>query len=94
MTGGAPPAQAAASLTQRHGKDNSVGLAAALMAGVCFAFDQRWVLDVGYRAQYLAGSSVDVTSPSTAPSPTQLSKGTMGDHWEHQVRVGLRFNIW
>ena len=32
-----------------------VGLAGALMGGISFAFDQRWALDVNYRAQYLAG---------------------------------------
>lgn len=70
------------------GKDPTWGLAAALMAGVTFSFDHRWALDVGYRAQYLDEVSVDLT-----PSG-QLSKATMGDHWDHQVRAGLRWNIW
>ena len=45
-------------------------------------------IDIGYRAQYLDEVSVDLT-----PSG-QLSKATMGDHWEHQARIGLRANIW
>jgi len=69
-------------------KDNTWGLAAALMAGVSIAFDHRWVLDIGYRAQFLDEVSVDLT-----PSGEQ-SKVTLGDHWEHQARVGLRLNIW
>ena len=39
--------------TSGPAKTDNVGLAAALMAGVSFSFDQRWVLDVGYRALYL-----------------------------------------
>jgi opacity protein-like surface antigen len=73
-------------------ESNNIGLAAALMGGVSFAFDQRWVLDVNYRAQYLAGGSVDLNVVNGAA--VQLTKGTVGDHWEHQVRVGLRLNIW
>lgn len=68
--------------------ENSVGLAAALMAGVSFAFDHRWAIDVGYRAQYLDEVTVKLT-----PSG-ELSTATFGDHWEHQVRVGLRWNLW
>ena len=65
------------------------------MAGVSFAFDQRWVLDVGYRAQYLGGdTSATVTIVNVPGATPQFSKTTMGDHWEHQVRVGVRFNIW
>jgi opacity protein-like surface antigen len=76
------------------GKSNHIGLAAALMGGVSFAFDQRWVLDVNYRAQYLDGGSVNLSIVNPGLITPQLSKGTEGDHWEHQVRVGLRLNVW
>ena len=66
----------------------------ALMGGISFAFDQRWVLDVNYRAQYLAGGSAYVNVVNPGLISPQMSKGTEGDHWEHQVRVGLRWNIW
>ena len=69
-------------------KETGWGLAAALMAGVTISFDHRWAIDIGCRAQYLDEVSVDLT-----PSG-QLSKATMGDHWEHQARIGLRANIW
>jgi opacity protein-like surface antigen len=70
-------------------KDQHTGWAGALMAGVTFAFDHRWALDVGYRALYLDGGSV-----TTVLNTTETSKATFGDHWEHQIRVGLRINIW
>jgi len=70
-------------------KDPDWGLAAALMAGVSFAFDHRWALDIGYRAQYLTETQGTDLMPSG-----ELSKATMSDHWDHQVRAGLRINIW
>jgi opacity protein-like surface antigen len=70
-----------------HGRD--VAFAGALMAGVAFAWNQRWSVDVGYRALYLGG--VDV---STVLSNNQLSKVELGGHWEQEARVDLRCNIW
>jgi opacity protein-like surface antigen len=73
-----------------------VGLAAALMAGLSFSIDQRWAIDVGYRALYMEGGGATLTTPSfvSLVTPTQHSAATLGDTWEHQVRVGVRFNIW
>lgn len=65
------------------------GLAAAGMAGMTFAIDHRWALDVNYRALYMQGTSSSVTT-----TVNQVSKANLGDSWEHQVRIGLRFNIW
>jgi opacity protein-like surface antigen len=80
-----PPAQ---------GKETSVELAAALMAGVTFAFNHRWAIDVGYRAMYLGGVSTTVTIPSLVLPQAQTTTAELGSNWEHQVRVGVRFNIW
>ncbi len=66
--------------------------AAALMGGATFAFDHRWAIDVNYRALYMQGSSVTLTT--TGLNTNQVTTATIGDSWEHQVRVGLRFNIW
>ena len=58
------------------------------MAGVSFSLNHQWAIDVNYRALYLEGASVTTTlnpEPSTA---------RIGDVWEHQVRVGLRLNLW
>ena len=77
-------------------KENAYELAAALMAGVAFAIDHRWALDVGYRALYMGGvsTSVTVNSIATGLPPTQTSTATLGDTWERQVRVGVRVNLW
>lgn len=66
--------------------------AAALMAGATFAIDHRWALDLNYRALYMQGGSVSITTTGLASN--QVSTATLGDSWEHQVRLGLRLNIW
>jgi opacity protein-like surface antigen len=73
--------------------DNNFGLAAALMGGVTIAFDHRWAIDVGYRALYLQGGDATITTTGLVVNP-QTSMARLGDAWEHQVRIGLRFNIW
>jgi opacity protein-like surface antigen len=78
-----------ATLKTGSSKGTNVGLAAALMAGTSFSFNHEWAIDVSYRALYLEGGSV-----TTTLSSAEVSKVTIGDVWEHQVRVGLRFNIW
>lgn len=86
-TGGATPQIVGGSASA-----NNVSLAAALMGGVTFAFDHRWAIDLNYRALYLQGGSGSLTVGGLAPA--QRSQASLGDSWEHQVRVGLRFNIW
>jgi opacity protein-like surface antigen len=77
---------------QGASKKTNVGLAAALMAGASFSIDPTWAIDVNYRALYLEGGSVTTTLTTAGPSET--STASLGDVWEHQIRVGLRFNIW
>jgi opacity protein-like surface antigen len=65
------------------------------MAGITFAFDHRWAIDVGYRAMYLDGVSASATTSSILnPASTQTTTAELGPTCEHQVRVGVRFNIW
>lgn len=70
-------------------KDNNAGLAAALMAGVSVSLHHSWAVDVGYRALYLDGGDV-----TTILSDGQRTKVSLDEQWEHQVRVGLRWNLW
>ncbi len=59
------------------------------MAGVTIARDHAWALDVGYRALYMDGGEV-----TTTLSNGDVSRVDIGSQWEHQVRVGLRVNLW
>jgi opacity protein-like surface antigen len=74
------------------GNKTNVGLAAALMAGMSFSWDPAWAIDVNYRALYLEGGSV--TASLTGTDTPRTSTATLDDVWEHQIRVGLRLNIW
>lgn len=73
------------------GSSNNFGLAAALMAGVSFSWNHGWVVDVGYRGLYMDGG--DFSMPLIGGSATP-SRVEIGSQWEHQVRVGLRANLW
>jgi opacity protein-like surface antigen len=86
-TGGGPVAV-------KSGSSNTTGvaLAGALMAGASFSVDPSWVIDISYRALYLDGGTTTATLTGTDPTSTSTAK--LGDVWEQQVRVGLRFNIW
>ena len=70
-------------------KKTNLALAAALMAGASFSINHQWAVDVNYRALFLDGGSV-----TTPLLPAGVATAHLGDVWEHQVRVGLRFNIW
>jgi opacity protein-like surface antigen len=72
-------------------KDTGVTLAGALMAGATFAIDQHWLIDINYRALYLG--EVEVVTNVTG-LPFNSSRVTIGDTWEQQARIGLRYNIW
>ena len=67
---------------------NNFGLAAALMAGASFSWHHGWVLDVNYRALYMDGGEVTTLLGASA------STVEIGGQWEHQIRIGLRANLW
>lgn len=69
-------------------KETGVSLAAALMAGTTFAIDQHWLVDVNYRALYL--SEVDVVT-NLSGLPFNSSRASLGNVWEQQGRIGLRY---
>jgi opacity protein-like surface antigen len=70
-------------------RENHLGLAAALTAGVTFASDHRFVWDLSYRALYMDGGNVTTTLSNGDPSTAAI-----GSQWEHQIRIGVRANIW
>jgi opacity protein-like surface antigen len=88
---GTLPDPDATQATTASNKEKNIALAGALMAGSTFAIDQQWLVDVNYRALYLGGIDI-TTNVSGASFPT--TRASIGDVWEHQVRIGLRYNIW
>lgn len=87
-----PPPGASQTLTGSS-KSTGVTLAAALMAGASIAIDQHWMIDISYRALYLGGFDLNTTLMS-GDTPVGASRVEIGDSWEHQARIGLRYNIW
>jgi len=89
----AVPTSGTSQTTIFSSKETGVSLAAAPMAGTTFAIDQQWLIDVNYRALYL--SDVDVVTNVTGSGlPFNSSRASVGNVWEQQARVGLRYNIW
>jgi opacity protein-like surface antigen len=78
--------------------DSSVGFAAALMAGLGYSLGPRAVLDFNYRLQYLQGfdTSMWIAAPQgpTSMATSYSSRVSVGDLWEHQIRAGIRWNLW
>lgn len=74
-------------------KKNAYSLAAALTAGVSYSISEITALDFNYRYLYIQGTDIatSITDPRT--NHTSISKITIGDTSEHQLRAGLRFNI-
>ena len=61
-----------------------------VMAGFAYDLSENWKLDVGYR--WLTVGSVDVASTSNNPGiQTGFNSGTMD---VHEIKVGLRYEIW
>ena len=66
----------------------SASLAAAAMAGLSYSLDEHWALDVGYRLLYVGGLS------GSAMINGNQSTLKINDYFEHQVRAGVRLNVW
>lgn len=81
----APTATAFAASDDRVG----FGFAAALMAGASYKLSERTHWDIGYRMMY-EGGKVAVVQPSLGG----FSSLNVGARLDHEVRTGLRFDIW
>jgi len=66
---------------------HNVTFAAALMAGVSYSITPVTMLDLNYRYLYMSGSDIDLNINGVK------SNFSTGDIHEHQVRLGLRWNI-
>jgi opacity protein-like surface antigen len=86
---------------QMYGQNSEakLTLAAAAMAGATVKIDHRTSLDLNYRLQYIQGYNTTMQlSPAWAASPTgpttYTSRIAISDLWEHQLRAGVRVNLW
>lgn len=74
---------------QRSARDSTydVTLAAALMAGLTYSISPVTMLDLNYRYLYIGSSNISLNIGNAN------SNFSTGDTHEHQIRVGLRWNI-
>lgn len=72
------------------GSSTGVGFAAAIMAGVNYKLTERTHLDLGYRAIW-QGGTVAIGGTIARNISTSVSAGNVLDH---EIRTGLRFDLW
>jgi opacity protein-like surface antigen len=74
---------------------SGVGLAAALMAGATYSLSPRTHLDMNYRLMWMGGRVL--SSAPLAPADIYNKAFTMlevGNRLDHEIRTGLRFDLW
>jgi opacity protein-like surface antigen len=74
------------------GKAHQVAPAAALMAGLAYSVSPGTVIDLSYRFTWIG--SVDMSTRISNGIDTYQSRLTIGDSFDHQIRAGLRWNVW
>ncbi|MGI9403508.1 MAG: outer membrane protein [Hyphomicrobium sp.] len=73
--------------TTASDETTQVSFAAAAMAGITYNWSSYTAIDLNYRYMYIGGADGDLTINGVKTTVK------VGDINEHQVRVGLRFNI-
>ncbi|MEM9331795.1 MAG: outer membrane beta-barrel protein [Pseudomonadota bacterium] len=72
---------------QRFTSEDSINFAYALMAGVDYRIDEHWTADVGYRY-------TNITADELFSSTTTTDTISFDGVEIHEVRAGLRYDIW
>ena len=88
---GTPPPANAPSYSG-SGKAHQVAPAAAVMAGFAYSVSPGTVIDVGYRFTWIG--DVDMSMRINRAADSYQSRLTIGDNFDHQIRAGLRWNVW
>lgn len=70
------------------GKAHQLAPAAAVTAGLAYSVSPGTVIDVNYRFTWIG--SVDASTNING----YQSRLTIGDSFDHQIRAGLRWNVW
>ncbi len=83
-----PPAPGAVDSTSHPG-DDGWRLTYALMAGVAYDISRNFKLDVGYKYRNIDGGNMFGWD-----SPQTLGDGTHGNIETHEIKVGLRYELW
>jgi opacity protein-like surface antigen len=91
--GAACPSTAAVS-TAQHGGEDSWRFTYALMAGVAYDISQNLKLDVGYRYKHIQGGDMFGWDSGTAAAGASGIQGRDNGFDTHEIKVGLRYDLW
>lgn len=87
--GGGGSTMPPAALLTGSAAESQLGLAASLMAGASVAIGPRTHWDIGYRLMW-QGSTASIGLPGLGGTNTIK----VGDRLDHEIRTGLRFDVW
>jgi len=65
--------------------------AAAAMAGLAWSLTPGTVVDLNYRLTWMGSADIETTITGAAPYTSKLK---IGDTFDHQLRAGVRWNVW
>ena len=64
------------------------------MAGLAYDVTQNMKLDLGYRYRHIDGGSMFGFDPATIAAGASGTQGEDPGFTSHEVRVGLRYELW
>ena len=67
--------------------------AAAVMAGLAWSLSPDTVFDFNYRFTWMGSAEINTTI-SNGVDPPYTSRLKTGDSFDHQLRAGIRWNVW
>ncbi|EKF19076.1 outer membrane protein [Nitratireductor pacificus] len=91
--GGACPSPALAG-TSTHAGESDWRFTYALMAGVSYDFSNNMKVDLGYRYRNIASGDMFAFDAPTAAAGATGVQGSDGGFSSHEIRVGLRYELW
>ncbi len=77
-----------------HEGDQSWRFTYALMTGLAYDVSQNMKLDLGYRYRHIDGGSMFGFAPAEIAAAASGTQGEDPGFTSHEVRVGLRYELW
>ena len=94
VDGGGVCPQAGVIATSEHAGDNNWRLTYALMAGFAYDINDYLKVDLGYKYRHVAGGGMFHWDAATAGLGATGIQGTDGGFDTHEVKLGLRYELW
>lgn len=78
----------------QHGGEKDWRFTYALMAGVAYDITSNMKLDVGYKYRHMNGGDMFRWDAGSAGAGATGTQGFDSDFSQHEIKVGLRYEIW